>query len=240
MIFRSIGVSLIVLLTLGNPAEGADPDKKPARVSGKILFEGAVLPETAKLKTNENIDYCGETVPSDRLLIDRNSKGIKNAVVLLSPRQEESHPSSKKGEAIHALLNFHCRFAPHVLVMKKGESLFIKNGDPLLHSNHLYKGTKSLFNLAVTPGSEPIQKAINEERELRLKCDIHDFMEAFILVDPAPWSLITDDKGAFNFGEVPPGPYRFSVWHETFDRLVVDLTLKPGEERYLPLGVKPN
>jgi plastocyanin len=213
---------------------------KPARVTGKILYEGEKIPKQGLLKTNEDIDYCGETIPSEHLLVDPGSKGIKNAVIALTPKNPIKNSNYSSGTKINALVNFHCRFAPHLIILKKGETLYLKNGDPVLHSNHFYKDKKTLFNLAMIPDSPPIKKVINEEGVIRVKCDIHDFMEGFIVVDPAPWVLLTGEDGSFDLGSVPAGNYQFSVWHETFDKLVSDLTFKSGEDRYLPLGVKPN
>lgn len=222
------------------PVSGEEEGVKDARVAGKIVYEGENLPKQGLLKTNEDIDYCGEAVTSERLLIDPVSKGIKNAVITLTPKfqmKNSHHPSESK---VNALINFHCQFAPHLVTLKKGETLYIKNGDPVLHSNHFYKDNKSLFNLAMVPGNAPLKKAFNEEGVIRIKCDIHDFMEGYIVVDPAPFIQVTGEDGGFDFGAIPPGNYQFSVWHETFDRLVSDLTFKPGENRNLPLGVKPN
>ena len=219
---------------------GQEDGNKSARVAGKIVFEGENIPKQGLLNTNEDIDYCGETLPSERLLVDPGSKGIKNAVVALTPKSPLKNSNLSSESRVNALVNFHCRFAPHLITLKKGEALYIKNGDPVLHSNHFYKGKKSLFNLAMIPGAAPTKKVINEEGVIHVKCDIHDFMEGFIVVDPAPWVRVTGEDGVFDFGSIPAGNYQFSVWHETFDKLVSDLSFKPGENRYLPLGVKPN
>lgn len=235
----------IIVLTMflsfiNHHVSAEEEENKAARVTGKIIFEGENLPKQGLLKTNEDIDYCGETVPSEHLLVDPGSKGIKNAVIALTPKNPIKNSNHSSENRINALVNFHCQFAPHLITLKKGETLYIKNGDPVLHSNHFYKDKKSLFNLALVPGDAPIKKVMNEEGVIRVKCDIHDFMEGFIVVDPAPWTLVTGEDGAFDFGSIPAGTYQFSIWHETFDKLVSDLTFKPGENRYLPLGVKPN
>jgi plastocyanin len=210
-----------------------------AQVSGTVLFEGDQIPPRRFFKIDDDQSTCGALVPSEHLLIDKSTLGVKNAVVRLIPGEATGENPDKVPHETRALVNRGCHFEPHLVVLRKGETLLLKNEDPILHSDHFFSDKKSLDNTALTPHMPPVKKSFKEEGLYRVKCDIHEFMEAFILVDSNPWIAISDEKGRFDFGSLPAGNYIFSIWAESFDELTSPITLKAGDRRNLSLGVKP-
>ncbi|MCH7573124.1 MAG: carboxypeptidase regulatory-like domain-containing protein [Planctomycetes bacterium] len=55
-------------------------------------------------------------------------------------------------------------------------------------------------------------------------------MVAYIVVAEHPYYEVTDEKGAFELNDVPPGTYTLSLWHETLGQVTQQVTVKPGEE----------
>ena len=53
---------------------------------------------------------------------------------------------------------------------------------------------------------------------VRVFCDIHSHMSAFILVFGHRFFTVTDEDGRYRLEGVPPGSYTVSVWHETLAR----------------------
>ena len=60
---------------------------------------------------------------------------------------------------------------------------------------------------------------------MRVFCDIHSHMSAFILVFAHRYFAVTDDDGRYRLDNVPPGTYTVVAWNESAppeSRRVVD------------------
>ncbi len=49
---------------------------------------------------------------------------------------------------------------------------------------------------------------------MTLTCDTHVHMRGYLLALDHPHFALTDGDGGFRIGDVPPGRYRVTVWHE--------------------------
>jgi hypothetical protein len=50
---------------------------------------------------------------------------------------------------------------------------------------------------------------------IRVFCDIHSHMSAFILVFAHRYFAVTDDEGRYRIESVPPGTYTVFAWNES-------------------------
>jgi uncharacterized protein (DUF2141 family) len=72
-----------------------------------------------------------------------------------------------------------------------------------------------------------------------VKCDIHDWMSAWVYVSETPHFAITKDDGSFEIGGLKPGKYKVEVWHERFGKLKGEVTIKDdGTSEPLELKMK--
>lgn len=113
-----------------------------------------------------------------------------------------------------------CIYTPHVVGLQIGQELHVKNNDPLLHNvNALAKNQKG-FNQAQIKNSKPIVKKFRKpEVMMRVKCDIHGWMEAWVGVVAHPWFAVTKADGTYQLPKIPPGTYTLTVWHEFYKTL---------------------
>jgi plastocyanin len=105
------------------------------------------------------------------------------------------------------------RFTPHVLAIPTGAVVEFPNYDPIFH-NAFSSFSGQIFDLGLyAPGST---RAVAFKRRgiVRVFCNIHASMSAVIVVLDTPWFAVSDLSGAFNIHDVPPGEYRFQVFHE--------------------------
>ena len=61
-----------------------------------------------------------------------------------------------------------------------------------------------------------VTKRLQKPGVIRVLCDAHPHMSAWMIVHDSPYVTVTDDKGAFKIGDVPPGAYRVTMWHAGF------------------------
>jgi hypothetical protein len=65
---------------------------------------------------------------------------------------------------------------------------------------------------------------------IRVTCDVHSWMEAWIVVTEHPYCVASDEKGAFELTDVPPGTYTLRLWHESLGEAEQQVTVKPNAE----------
>ena len=106
------------------------------------------------------------------------------------------------------------QFVPHVLAIVAGTWVDFPNGDPTYHNVFSLSKTQA-FNLGRYPAGH--FKSVRFERPgiVRVFCEIHSHMSAFILVFAHRYFAVTDDEGRYRLEAVPPGTYTVVAWNET-------------------------
>ena len=129
-----------------------------------------------------------------------------------------------------------CMFDPHVQVIPVGAMLKIKNEDPILHNIHTYlePSKATIFNMGQPVQGQVNQVEIEDEGLISVKCDVHSWMSAFIVVKPHPYWAISAENGTYRIDKVPPGQYKLSVWHEELGSIERDITVISGPDRCRP------
>ena len=122
-----------------------------------------------------------------------------------------------------------CVYTPRVVGARVGQTVQIKNSDPLLHNVDALSGQKNGFNIAQPRAGLVYEfKPKNEEIMLHLKCDVHNWMNAYIGIVSNPYFAISNAMGNFQIDKVPPGTYTIEAWHERFGLVSKMITGKPG------------
>jgi plastocyanin len=194
-------------------------------ISGVVKFSGAP-PRLEPLAVNKNRDVCGDQKPSEALILG-SERGVKGSVVLV-----EGVAKGKKGGADVVVDNTKCLFVSHVSATGPGDRVRVKNSDPVLHNTHGKLGKPTVFNLAL-PNKEQmidVTKRLTKPGVVRILCDAHPHMMAWMIVHDSPYYAVTDERGAFKISGVPPGTYKVTMWHEGFRAKGVDKDGRPAYE----------
>jgi plastocyanin len=104
-------------------------------------------------------------------------------------------------------------FIPHVLAISVGTTVDFPNSDNTYHNVFSISKTRS-FDLGHYPAGR--SKAIRFDRPgiVRVFCEIHSHMSAFILVFSHRYFAVTGPDGRYQIGRVPPGRYTLNAWNE--------------------------
>jgi plastocyanin len=121
-----------------------------------------------------------------------------------------------------------CVYSPRVVGIQLGQPLRVKNSDPGLHNVHGASTGSDRFNVG-----QPMADIVNtfqlrNEGILRLRCDVHVWMVAYVGVVKHPYFAVTNATGTFMIRGVPAGTHTVEAWHERYGRLTSAVTLEPG------------
>lgn len=128
-----------------------------------------------------------------------------------------------------------CMFEPYVLAVQTNERFRIRNSDPELHNVHATPRLNKEFNFAQVADGPGVLKSFSKaESFIRLKCDVHPWMFAYVSVLDSPFFAVTDTNGGFRLpAGIPAGRYRVTAAHLKAGLLEKEVTLGDGEQRTL-------
>lgn len=109
-----------------------------------------------------------------------------------------------------------CLYHPRVTALMVGQPLKFLNSDPEAHNVRGRPDEVEDWNFMMSrKGAERTLHFDKPEIGIRVGCDVHPWMSAWVSVLPHPYFGITGPDGQVVIGEVPPGEYVVSTWHET-------------------------
>lgn len=118
-------------------------------------------------------------------------------------------------------------FVPHVLAVMAGTVVDFPNSDKTFHNVFSLSRAKR-FDLGRYAAGR--SKAVRFDRPgvVRVFCDIHSHMTAFVLVFSHPFFAVTEPDGRFRLGNVPAGTYTVIGWYEGEPRTSRPVTVQAG------------
>ena len=105
-------------------------------------------------------------------------------------------------------------FVPHVLAIVAGTTVDFPNNDVTYHNVFSFSRTKT-FDLGRYAKGKSKSVRFDQPGIVRVFCEIHSHMSAFILVFAHHYFSITDPDGSYRIDNVPPGSYSVFVWNES-------------------------
>jgi plastocyanin len=105
-------------------------------------------------------------------------------------------------------------FMPHVLAIVVGTTVDFPNNDQTFH-NVFSLSKEQPFDLGRYAAGRSKSVRFDRPGIIRVFCDIHSHMSAFILVFSHRYFSVTDDSGRFRIDHVPPGSYNVVAWNDS-------------------------
>ncbi len=203
-------------------AQDDDPTAKYGSLSGTIIVSGA-RPDPVAIVVNRDHAVCspeGKTIFDQSLKIGPNNE-LQDVYVMLvlKPREkitDRIHPDLRVPSETAVFEISGCQFTTPAMIVRTGQTIRIKNDDPIGHSPNV----ASFFNassLSFPPSSEIEWQFENADKvPSSVRCDIHPWMRATLLVRRDPYAALTDQEGKFLIEKIPAGQWSFQFWHSRF------------------------
>ncbi len=128
-------------------------------------------------------------------------------------------------------------FVPHVLAVMAGTVIDFPNSDKTFHNVFSLSKAKR-FDLGRYAAGRAKSVRFDRPGVVRVFCDIHSHMNAFVLVFSHPYFDVTDTDGRFRLDNVPAGTYTVVGWYEGEARTTRAATVPPGGVADLELVVQ--
>ena len=207
-----VGLAAIACLLSAAPAPAAS-------IKGAVIYAGPA-PEKKTIPINIDQYECGKSREAEDLVLGAN-RGIRWAVVSVQPPPGNKWEPSTKPVQVDQQ---GCVYAPRVVIVPVGGTVEFLNSDPLLHNLHSASTENPTFN-RTQPKGRTISVIFKKAETVRVDCDLHTWMRAWVVATDHPFIAVTGPAGEFAIDNVPPGKYTLKIWQETLGTVSREVTV---------------
>ena len=218
-LFLGVGLPLLALL-----AQGSDV-AVPGAIAGRVEVRLPLGPPRSR--------------PSVREVEGRGRRGVpdrRQSVVYLASAPQGAFEDRPRAQA--ALDQRQETFVPYVLPVLVGTTVSFPNNDPFYHNVFSLSKT-ARFDLGRYPMGRTKSVRFDRPGIVRVFCEIHSHMSAFILVLSHRYFAATGPSGGYRIDGVPPGDYEVVVWTDGEERGKKRVRVSSGEAAELDFVVEP-
>ena len=141
----------------------------------------------------------------------RDLPELLRSVVYLEAAPRGAFESQESGRAVMDQRNE--TFVPHLLAITTGTTVEFPNSDKFYHNVFSLSKTKR-FDLGRYAAGDSKRVTFDKPGIVRVFCEIHSHMNAYILVFNHPYFAVSDEDGRYHIDNIPPGTYNVVAWHE--------------------------
>jgi plastocyanin len=212
------------------PAAAVEKTAEPAgfgTVSGTVAFSGKA-PEAAELPRKSDPVCAAKPMKANDVIVNANNT-LKDVMVRIAPGTVKGKFSAPTTPA--SVKQQDCMYVPRVQGAVAGQVVEVENDDKTMHNVHTYKGQETILNQGQPAGSPAIKKdsIASEAAVLKFKCDVHPWMEGYLVVTDHPFFQTTGADGAFKLDKVPAGKYTVEAWHSKYGLKTAQVTVEPNK-----------
>ncbi len=192
-----------------------------------------VISQLVKHRNAADAEFCGKCAErgelvNERIVVDKKSRGLRDVAVMVQG------PPPPKGTALPdaTLDNARCRFQPRVQFVPVGRKVTVTNSDAVAHNARIVgRGDRQLWN-GIIPSGKPVKTVpIPVGGTYRVACDLHPWMEAWLIGSTSPWVAVSGRLGEATVKGLPVGEALVvHLWHPTLGRARIDCRLPASKD----------
>ncbi len=202
--------------------------KTAGTISGKIIYSGKKT--SHKIVSMDADPQCAKLHPNavaDESIAVNPDGALANVFVYIKQGLEGKNFEPPSDPVV--IDQNGCWFNPRVLGIQVGQTLKVKNSDPVTHNIHPMPEINREWNQSQAPDTEPFTRKFTQpEVMIKVKCNIHAWMHAWVGAVAHPYFAVTGADGTFTLSDVPPGNYTLEIWHEELGKQAQQVTLAPS------------
>jgi plastocyanin len=201
------GLGLAVLALSAGTGAGAQTS---ARAAGVAIYGRVELPQASPSERRPTVGQVGGA-RSEHRAEDNADRRISVVYLERAPRGAFGELDERRVR----LNQRNERFVPHVVAIPVGSIVEFPNNDRTYHNVFSLSDVKS-FDLGRYAAGQSKSVRFDRPGIVRVFCDIHSHMSAFVLVFAHRFFAVTDAEGRFRIDNVPSGTYTVVMWNDAF------------------------
>jgi plastocyanin len=206
-------------------------------IKGKISFDGTP-PQRRPLKMAAD-PKCEAANPDGRLgeVFVVNDGALQNVFIYVKEGVSGEFETPKEPVVLDQQ---GCAYTPHVIGAMVGQPIEIRNSDATLHNVHSLPENSKQFNNAMPMKGMTIKKKFTApEIMVRMKCDVHPWMAAYVGVLSHPFFAVSGADGTYTISGLPAGTYTIEAWHEKMGTQTQQVTVADSGAATADFSFKP-
>ena len=188
-------------------------------IVGKVTYAGTA-PAPKPIAITKDKEVCSREPHMDESLVVAADKGLANVVVYIkdAPNAPKMAVPAKAPE----LDQKSCKFHPHIQIIPAGGTLEVLNNDGTIAAGST---VTVRVNQAQPKFKTKMPIKFEKPDTIRLSCDVHTWMNGWLIVAPNAWYTVSNPDGTFKIENVAPGTYTVSFWQETLGTQTAQVTV---------------
>jgi hypothetical protein len=238
---------------------GAPAIEKPepwGTIKGHVVWGETDLPEPKEIAITRDVKAIQACLKGGKLfaedwVVNKDDRGVRWVYVWIMPSPGKNgakpdpmpiHPSLEKIKDKEVVIDVPCgRFEPHLVALRKGQTLVARNSAVFAHNFKLDGGLDGPSDNVILPAGKRIEFADLKasQRPIMVADNIHPWMKGWLRVFDHPYFAVTDEHGGFEIKNAPAGESRLFIWHEETGwiheggKQGQPITIKAGESKDL-------
>jgi hypothetical protein len=211
---------------ISTPTRKIDPETTGS-ISGTVTLEGAPpAPKPIDMSAEPYCDKLNAAPVFPQQVVTGNGGSLANVVVYIKDFPADYIVDASPSAA--TLSQRGCMYDPHVVALRTGQTLEIKNEDQATHNILAMPNQNPKWNRSETPGAPPLEETFAvPELAIPLRCNVHPWMKSYVFVFNHPYFAVTGRDGQFEFKNLPPGTYTLEAWQEKYGVQETTVTVTP-------------
>lgn len=200
-------------------------------ITGTITLKGTP-PKEKDITPLKDDPTCGKLhtdMPTTHFYVVGSKGELADVVVSV----QGAAPHGSGASAQPAVLDQRgCEYIPQILAVQTGQKIVVKNSDPVLHNIHDLPNPDSgnpEKNMAQMPNGPELTFTFDKPEDfLKFKCDVHQWMFAWVSIFNHPYFAVSAKDGTFKISNVPAGKYTLKAAHRKAGVVTQEVEVKEG------------
>ena len=210
-------------------------DAKLATLRAKFVYDGDA-PAPKKVDSSKD-PFCAQLeILSEALLVGKDG-GLQNLVLMFDAKRSKAKVPAEFAKPVDGTVgldNNGCKFVPHIVFARVGQTIEVLNSDQTGHNANFGFFNNPAQNFLIPIGGKKEIKLVADEATLMpVECNIHPWMRAYVVALEHPYAAKSNENGELEITGLPTGKeLSFRVWAQAADGAIEEVMINGKKTKW--------